>query len=112
MPPPTRHVLLRRCGDGQLPQGAGQSALASQHLRLQPQDIQGTGSIVVEDDLVVGGDFSFDMTSILESGEPNDSDAITISTHGLFSIFPLEGKDGSDNITSSTISIYCDSEWS
>ena len=31
-----------------------------------------TGSIVVEDDLVVGGDFSFDMTSILESGEPNE----------------------------------------
>lgn len=31
-----------------------------------------TGTIVVEDDLVVGGDFSFDMTSILESGEPNE----------------------------------------
>ena len=30
------------------------------------------GSIVVEDDAIVGGEFSFDMTSILESGEPND----------------------------------------
>ena len=30
------------------------------------------GSIVVEDDVVVGGDFSFDMASILESGEPNE----------------------------------------
>lgn len=31
-----------------------------------------TGSIVVENDAIVGGEFSFDMASILESGEPND----------------------------------------
>jgi polyisoprenoid-binding protein YceI len=30
------------------------------------------GSIVVENDAIVGGEFSFDMASILESGEPND----------------------------------------
>ena len=30
------------------------------------------GSIVVEDDAVVGGNFSFDMASILESGDPNE----------------------------------------
>ncbi len=31
-----------------------------------------SGSIVIEDEVVVGGDFSFDMASILESGEPNE----------------------------------------
>ena len=31
-----------------------------------------TGSIVVEDEAIVGGEFNFDMASILESGEPND----------------------------------------
>ena len=30
------------------------------------------GSIVVEEAAIVGGEFNFDMTSILESGEPND----------------------------------------
>jgi len=30
------------------------------------------GSIVVEDEVVLGGEFSFDMASILESGEPNE----------------------------------------
>ena len=30
------------------------------------------GSIVVEDEAIVGGEFEFDMSSILEGGEPND----------------------------------------
>lgn len=30
------------------------------------------GTIVVADENIVGGEFSFDMTSILEAGEPND----------------------------------------
>ena len=31
-----------------------------------------TGSIVVEDEAIVGGEFELDMSSILEGGEPND----------------------------------------
>jgi polyisoprenoid-binding protein YceI len=38
------------------------------------------GVIVVEDDVVVGGDFSFDMTSILESGEP-DKYTVMLQNH-------------------------------
>ena len=39
-----------------------------------------TGSIVVENDAIVGGDFSFDMTSILESGEP-DKYTVMLQNH-------------------------------
>jgi polyisoprenoid-binding protein YceI len=38
------------------------------------------GVIVVEDDVVVGGEFSFDMTSILESGEP-DKYTVMLQNH-------------------------------
>jgi len=31
-----------------------------------------SGSIVVEEEVIVGGEFEFDMSSILEGGEPND----------------------------------------